>query len=241
MSTETRSCRIGPLVSTFVVHSPLSLARKAHTVNVMSGNRLDLGVGAGGAPVDRAFTGVRDTSVTALVDRLDRGLAAFTLAMRGDRIDVPPVAPIAGRAAPADVAVAFAEGYAVMPPLVVGGQSKATIDVAARYADRSNMFGLGTWSDAMSDAFVGASGYLTERCLVHGRDPASVTRSVLLDLTPETSADSAGALADVVQRMANLGFDECIAYAWAEGAVRRRTDDLLEFVVDTLPSIRSSL
>lgn len=240
VSSVTRSCRLGPLVSNFVVHSPLSLARKAHTVNVMSGNRLDLGLGAGGAPVDRAFSGIPDTSLSALVDRLDRGLAAFTSAISGGRIDVPPVATIAGRPAPADVAVTFAEGRAVMPPLVVGGQSKATVDVAARYADRWNVFAPGSWGGDMSDAFVSATGYLEERCRIYGRDPGSVTRSVLLDLTPETSADSASALTDVVHRMATLGYDECIAYAWADGAVRRSADDLLAFVVNALPSLRTS-
>ena len=240
VAAETQRCRIGPLVSTFVVHSPLSLARKVHTLNVLSGNRLDLGVGAGGAPVDRAFTGVPDTSVTALVDRLDRGLGALSAALRGDRIDVPPVAEVAGRPVPHDVAVTFAEGHAAMPPLVVGGQSRATIDVAARYADRWNTFAPGRWGSDMTEAMRRASAHLDERCLAHGRDPASVTRSVLLDLTAETSAPTAEALADVVGRMADLGFEECIAYAWADGAVDRSPDQLLSFVADTLPALRAS-
>ena len=240
MATQTNRCRIGPLVSTFVVHSPLSLARKAHTLNVLSGDRLDLGVGAGGAPVDRAFTGVTDTSVAALVNRLDRGLGALTSALRGDRIDVPPAALVAGRPAPPDVAVTFAEGTPTVPPLVVGGQSKATIDVAARYADRWNTFAPGGWGSDMTQAMGASSAYLDERCMAHGRDPASVARSVLLDLTTETSAATAEALADVVHRMATLGFEECIAYAWADRAVERSTDELLTFVTDKLPELRES-
>ena len=240
IADETNRCRIGPLVTTFVAHSPLSLARQVHTLNVLSGNRLDLGIGAGGAPVDRAFSGVIDGSVPDLVSRMDRGLATLTSALRGERIAVPRVTSVAGRPVPADIAVTFAEGSATVPPLVVGGQSKATIDVAARYADRWNIFAPGGWGSDMTHALRASSSYLDQRCLAHGRDPASVGRSVLMDLTTETAAPSATALADVVHTMANLGFNECIAYAWADGVVKRGTDELLTFVDADLPGLKAT-
>jgi hypothetical protein len=40
--------------------------------------------------------------------------------------------------------------------------------------------------------------------------------------------------------MATLGFEESIAYAWADRAVERSTDELLTFVTDKLPELRES-
>src|SRR3954470_9502254 len=59
LATSTERVRLGPLVSQFVLHSPLALARVAVTVDALSDGRLDLGVGGGGAPVERSTAGVR--------------------------------------------------------------------------------------------------------------------------------------------------------------------------------------
>lgn len=237
----TTTCRIGPLVTNFVLHSPLDLARKAHTLNVMSGNRLDLGIGAGGAPVDRSFAGVDDSSMSALIARLNEGLDIFGRAMNSERISVTPVPVIAGRPVAADVAVSFAEGAPTRPPIVIGGQGKGSIDTAARYADRWNAYLPGPWGTSMSEAMRAANAYLDERCAAYGREPRAVGRSLLLDLTSETAADSPSQLADVVHSMSQLGFTEFIAYAWAGAAVRRSPDDLLTFVTDHWPALRDAV
>jgi hypothetical protein len=70
-----------------------------------------------------------------------------------------------------------------------------------------------------------------------GRKPGDITRSVLLDFNPQLSPTSASELADVARRLYELGFEECIAYAWLDGVVTRSTDELLSFVVNTLPSL----
>lgn len=232
IATATQSCRLGPLVTTFVLHSPVALARKAHTLNVLSGGRLDLGIGAGGSPLDRAFGDVGDATFAALVERMDRGLVDLTAALRGERLSVPTAPVLLGRRPPDDVAVTFTEDANSMPPLVIGGQGMATLDVAARYADRWNGAGTGTWGLNGRDSLLRASAHLDERCLVHGRDPSHVSRSVLLDLTPETSASSPAALAELLDQMGELGFGECIAFAWADGVVQRSTEQLLAFVAD---------
>jgi alkanesulfonate monooxygenase SsuD/methylene tetrahydromethanopterin reductase-like flavin-dependent oxidoreductase (luciferase family) len=134
----------------------------------MSDGRLDLGLGSGGAPIDRAFSGVADVSAGELVDRLGRGLGEFTSILRGEPLSVPPVATIAGRAAPPEVSVAFA-GRIAVPPVLVGGQSRGTIDVAARYADRWNAFGPGRWGNDFEEAMTRANNYLDEQCVANGR------------------------------------------------------------------------
>jgi hypothetical protein len=58
-----------------------------------------------------------------------------------------------------------------------------------------------------------------------------------LDFNPQLSPASASELADVARRLYQLGFEECIAYAWLDGVVTRSTDELLSFVVNALPSL----
>lgn len=63
-------------------------------------------------------------------------------------------------------------------------------------------------------------------------------RSVL-DFTAATAAPDRGSMLNLVHRMQDLGFEECIAYAWANGAVTRPTQELLAFVAEDLPSPRT--
>ena len=241
IAERTDDCRIGPLVTTFLLQSPVGLARRAQTLDLLSGGRLDLGIGAGGSPLDRGFTGIEDRSHRDLVDRLDDGLDVLATALRGDRLAVPPTPTIAGRQAPADVILAVAEHAPSVPPIVVGGQSRAVLDVAARRADRWNGAGAGVWGPGGLEGLRRASGYLDERCALHGRDPRSVTRSVILDLTPETSAATPAELGDVIGNVAALGFREFIAFGWGDGIVDRPTERLLDFVGHDLQDVRQSL
>jgi hypothetical protein len=71
--------------------------------------------------------------------------------------------------------------------------------------------------------------------------PASVSRSILPDLTAATVAPTGEDLATVVRQTAALGFTECIAYAWAGGVVQRTPEALLGFVLDVLPDLRREL
>ena len=50
---------------------------------------LDLGVGTGGAPIDRACGGIADNSPGALADRLERAQRETTAFLNDDRVPVP--------------------------------------------------------------------------------------------------------------------------------------------------------
>ena len=58
MAVTTSRCRIGPLVSNFVLHSPLRMARLTTTLDGISNGRLNLGLGMGGASVCRSASSV---------------------------------------------------------------------------------------------------------------------------------------------------------------------------------------
>src|SRR5579863_6839279 len=73
MAERTSRCRLGPLVSNFVLHPPLRMARLTTTLDAISKGRLDLGLGMGGAPVCRSANSVFERGA-ALADRFERGL-----------------------------------------------------------------------------------------------------------------------------------------------------------------------
>jgi alkanesulfonate monooxygenase SsuD/methylene tetrahydromethanopterin reductase-like flavin-dependent oxidoreductase (luciferase family) len=236
MAGVTADCRIGPLVTTFQYHSSLAMARHIVTVDALSEGRLDLGVGTGGAPVDRSFAGIPDASLGALAERLERGLTETRALLDGERLAVPP-APELVRPGPADIALNTPSPQLGKVPIIVGGHGSRSLDVAAKHANRWNTYGTRPGTEDVFEVLRRQSGQLSDRCVAIGRKPDDITRSVLLDFNPQLSPTSASELADVTRRLYELGFEECIAYAWLDGEVTRSTDELLSFVINTLPSL----
>ena len=237
VAQATSRCSIGPLVATFVSNPPLALARRTHSMQVLSNQRFVLGLGAGGVSVDRAVYRIPDTTGRELLSRLDAGITELLSCLSGERIPVPLMTSIAGRPTPTEITVNFVEPV-VVPPLLIGGQSAASVALAARYAQVWNMYrarGAMTFTDSAKRCF----DLLNEQSQAQSREAGSVRRSVLLDLTNETSAPNRAALVDVVGRLHDLGFDECIAYAWGRDVHTRTTDDLLAFMSDDLPALRA--
>jgi alkanesulfonate monooxygenase SsuD/methylene tetrahydromethanopterin reductase-like flavin-dependent oxidoreductase (luciferase family) len=60
LAAHTRRIRLGTMVTNISLHNPAVLAKQALTVDHVSGGRQELGLGAGGAPLDHTMTGARD-------------------------------------------------------------------------------------------------------------------------------------------------------------------------------------
>lgn len=241
MAGVTKQCRIGPLVTTFLLHSPLAMARHVVTVDALSAGRLDLGVGSGGAPVDRAAQNIEDASMGELGDRLDHGLATLLALLDGEEISLPVVAEIADRPVPKTLSLATPSFQERRIPIVIGGQGHRTLDAAAKYADRWNVYRLGVGGGDARDEFRRDDESFVDRCQAIGRDPNAVVRSVLLDLSPVSSASGRAELTEVVGRLSSWGFQEFIAYAWKSETFLRPPEDLLSFVAEDLPALRWQL
>jgi len=242
LARETTTARLGMLVTTFVSHPPLEMARLAASIDDASGGRFDLGIGAGGAAVDRSVGQSTATTMKELVHQLDGGLSELQTLLSGGRTQLPPAPTIAGRSVPPDIGL----HNAVVPrrriPIVIGGQGPSTIDVAARYADRWNTYGVGRGKDTDAfEALSANSALLDERARAAGREPESIGRSVLLDVVPDLRATTVDELAELVRRVHGLGFAEVIAYSWIDPDMPRTDADLLRFITDELPALRESL
>lgn len=181
--------RIGPLVSPMTLRNPAMLARTALTVAELSGGRLELGVGAGGAAFDHELTEVprwepkeRAVRFAAWTDRLVELLG-------DDRLQ--PKREV---------------------PLTIAGRGQTILSLAARHAGRWNTFG-GTGLSPGEGLHRGRADNerLDELCAATGR---TVLRSVLIGypFVAETPWRSDDAFEDFVGRWQEAGFEELIVY-----------------------------
>jgi probable F420-dependent oxidoreductase len=122
----TSSIRLGVAVVNHPFMSPLLLAKQAATADVLSGGRLDLGIGSGwlaaeftGSGASMAHRGTRTEEYLAALRALWTGAGGFT----GKFYEIPP-----GRQDPPPV-------QRPGPPILLGGMSRPAMERAGRIAD----------------------------------------------------------------------------------------------------------
>jgi alkanesulfonate monooxygenase SsuD/methylene tetrahydromethanopterin reductase-like flavin-dependent oxidoreductase (luciferase family) len=143
-----------------VFRHPALLAKAAVTVDHLSGGRLELGIGAGWAPVEHAMYGI---DIDHRVGRLAEGLRVLQLLWTEER------ANFGGRHYRLQEAVANPKPVQrPHPPLWVGAGGPAMLRIAARHADVWNPAG-----DGLEEAEA-AGRQLVEACREIGRDPGEI-------------------------------------------------------------------
>ncbi len=126
LAAATSSIRLGVAVVNHPFASPLLLAKQAATVDVLSGGRLDLGIGNGWLPEE--FTG-SGASLAGRGARAEEYVAALRALWSTDRgyhgsfYEIPP-----GRQDPPPV-------QRPGPPILLGGMSEAAMERAGRIGD----------------------------------------------------------------------------------------------------------
>ena len=188
LAAVTERARVGALVSSMTLRNPAVLAKAAVTLDHVSNGRAELALGAGGSARDVELAGPPPWSFVDYVGRVVEFLAADSLQPR----------PVQGRI-----------------PLTMGGHGDEALDLAARHADRWNSYG-GQRLDPDAALRRGRerNERLTVLCEAQGRDPAELTRSILLGypFVSETPWRSDEAFLDVARRWSGAGFDELIVY-----------------------------
>jgi alkanesulfonate monooxygenase SsuD/methylene tetrahydromethanopterin reductase-like flavin-dependent oxidoreductase (luciferase family) len=189
LAAQTERLRLGLMVTSNRFRPPAMLAKIAATVDAVSGGRLEFGIGAGSRPsVDFAR---REYEAHGLPYH-DAAYAVGSLA---------EACTIIQRLWTEDKPFDFDGTYYHLtgawcnpkplqrphPPIVIGGRSLGTLRVVAEHADVWNMPG-GQLDDAIE-----RSALLDRLCAETGRDPASITRSVVLPASydrPATTRDA---------------------------------------------------
>jgi alkanesulfonate monooxygenase SsuD/methylene tetrahydromethanopterin reductase-like flavin-dependent oxidoreductase (luciferase family) len=221
MAAQTQRLRLGLLVTSNRFRPPAMLAKIATTVDVVSGGRLDFGIGAGSRPSLPLARREYDAHGLPYHDfsHSVEGLAEALTVIRRLWTETDPF-DFAGDHV--QLTGAFGNPKPAQrphPPIMIGGRSSKVLRVVAEHADLWNIPG-GDIGDAI------ARGALLDRyCAEIGRDPAAITRSTILPV----SYDRPGVTRDEISRAIDAGFEHVIL-----GLAGPYRDRVAQWVVDEL-------
>jgi alkanesulfonate monooxygenase SsuD/methylene tetrahydromethanopterin reductase-like flavin-dependent oxidoreductase (luciferase family) len=202
LAAQTERLRLGLLVTSNRFRPPAVLAKIAATVDVVSDGRLDLGIGAGSRP---SIPWARREYDAYGLPYHDSAYAVGSLAEACTVIRRlwTETEPFDFDGTYLHLAGAFCNPKPVQrphPPILIGGRSTATLRVVAEHADLWNIPG-GDIDDA-----VRRSALLDDFCAQIGRDPGSITRSIVLPV----SYDHPGNTREAVAQAIGSGFQHIV-------------------------------
>ncbi len=126
----TETLRVGALVWDNDYKHPVVFAKEMATIDVLSGGRLEIGLGAGWMATDYETSGIPYDSSKVRVDRLEEGLAVIKAALSGEAFSFAgehySITDFTGSPRPVQ---------APRPPILIGGGGKRILSIAAREAD----------------------------------------------------------------------------------------------------------
>jgi alkanesulfonate monooxygenase SsuD/methylene tetrahydromethanopterin reductase-like flavin-dependent oxidoreductase (luciferase family) len=230
LAAQTRRLRIGLLVTSNRFRPPAMLAKIATTVDIVSGGRLDFGIGAGSRPSHPLAKREYDAHGLPFHDAAHavEGLAEACTVIRRLWTETEP---FDFHGSHVQLIGAFGNPRPVQrphPPILIGGRSAATLRVVAEHADLWNFPGLNV--DDIDEA-VRRSALLDRYCTEIGRDPAAITRSIHLPVSydqPSTTRDAIREAIDAGFRHVVLG----LPAPYPAGVARWVADELITTAVD---------
>jgi alkanesulfonate monooxygenase SsuD/methylene tetrahydromethanopterin reductase-like flavin-dependent oxidoreductase (luciferase family) len=179
LAAQTQRLRLGLLVTSNRFRPPAMLAKIATTVDIVSGGRLDFGIGAGSRPSLPMARREYDAHGLPYAD-FANSVASLAEACTVIRRLWTETEPFDFDGTYVRLTGAFGNPKPVQrphPPVLIGGRSAALLRVVAEHADLWNIPG-GDMADAIR-----RSALLDSYCAEIGRDPASVTRSIYLPVS----------------------------------------------------------
>ena len=216
IAAQTKRVMLGTMVTGVTYRNPAILAKTVTTLDIVSGGRAMLGIGAAWNDVEHAGYGIGFPAIGEREDRLEEALtickAMFTEARPSFEGRYYSISRALNNPRPIRPG-----GPRIM---VGGGGEKRTLKIAARFADITNWFG--SLEEAAPKLAV-----LDRHCEAIGRDPSEILRTVGVPFVPVArEADKAKVLeaipaerrmmfkpvlvdegAAILQRYLDAGFD----------------------------------
>ena len=183
LARDTERLRLGTSVLCNSYRLPSLLAKMGATLDVISGGRLELGLGAGWFEREYRAYGVPFPRIGERIEQLDEAVEVI----RRMWTDARPT--FSGKHYAIDDAVCDPPPVQQpRPPIWIGGEGDRVHRVAARAADGINV----RW---WSPARIGArDAYLAAACREYGRDPRTLRRSVTALLVVDREPGRASAM-----------------------------------------------
>ena len=168
LAQATSRIRLGCQVTGMVYRHPAVLANMAATVDIISGGRLELGLGAGWNSYECDAYGIDLPPLRERFDRFDEGVEAIVRLLTQETTTFPGqfVRLTDARCEPKPI-------QRPHPPVTIGGRGRTrTLRTAAQWAQQWNAI------TTSVDDWLSLKETLTEHCAHIRRDPAEITCSV---------------------------------------------------------------
>ena len=201
----TRRVRLGHMVVCTGFRNPALTAKLASTIDVVSGGRFELGIGAGWKEDEWIAYGYGFPSTKERLARFGDDLEVIS------RMLGPGRATYAGKYARVDGAINEPKGIQEHIPIIVGGNGpNVTMRLAARFADELNLV------FRPLDEVPGLMATARQRCEEIDRDPATLRLSMYI-ADPEVKEPGQRRV-DTIGRLAEMGLDRLVAFPTRYGA-----------------------
>jgi F420-dependent oxidoreductase-like protein len=172
LATQTSRVKLGTLVTGVVYRNPAVLAKTVTTLDVISGGRALMGIGAAWNDSEAAGYGIEFPPIGQRMDRLDEALTIIKLMFAEDRpsfegkhyrieraLNVPrPIQPGGPKI------------------LIGGGGEKRTLRLLARHGD------IGHWFGGALEDLKRKKGIFEQHCEAEGRDPSTVMLTIGMNI-----------------------------------------------------------
>jgi F420-dependent oxidoreductase-like protein len=193
LAAITTRVRLHTMVSAVTYRTPGLLAKVVTTLDVLSGGRAGLGIGAAWFEAEARGLGLPFPPLRERFERLEEALQICLQMWSGED------APYEGRHA--SLARTLCSPQSVTrprPPILIGGGGeRRTLRLVARYADACNLFPSQQPAHKLE--------VLRAHCEREGRDYDTIEKTTNVSLS-EASADGVGRLLDELRTMHELGF-----------------------------------
>jgi alkanesulfonate monooxygenase SsuD/methylene tetrahydromethanopterin reductase-like flavin-dependent oxidoreductase (luciferase family) len=223
LAAQTERMRLGLMVTSNRFRPPAMLAKIATTVDIVSGGRLDFGIGAGSRPSHPLARREYDGHGLPYHDQAD-AVAALAEACTVIRRLWTEDEPFDFDGAHVKLKGAVGNPKPVQrphPPIMIGGRASATLRVVAEHADQWNIPGGGDIDD-----LAGRSKLLDRYCAEIDRDPQEITRSIFLPVDYDKPASTK----EKIEEAVDAGFGHIVlglGNPYPDGVARWVADELI--------------
>jgi F420-dependent oxidoreductase-like protein len=220
LATATKSVQLSTLVTGNTYRNPTLLAKEITTLDVVSGGRAILGIGAGWFELEHQQLGFEFGTFTERFEKLEEALQIIIPMTHGERPS------FSGKWYRTEGATNEPRYRDHIPVMLGGSGEKKTFRLAAQYADHLNIIaGMSELPHKLSA--------LHQRCAEANRDPSTLETSCLLTVVLD-GYESNGAIDEARGDRAVSGSPEHVA----EEIKRRVLDVGVDGVIVNLPTHR---
>jgi F420-dependent oxidoreductase-like protein len=194
LAAHTRRAKLLTLVTGVVYREPGLLAKAVTTLDVLSGGRAMLGIGAAWNADESRGLGLLFPPTAERFERLEEALQICRQMFAGDET------PYRGRHYTLDRPLNSPQPLSrPRPPILIGGGGeKKTLRLVAQYADACNLFPVPDLEHKLD--------VLRRHCEDVGRDYDEIEKTVMVNFAIGDDGERAGETIEQLRRLAGLGF-----------------------------------